>query len=1281
MYGPASATVFFTFIDNVSPTADIVDILPDPRSSPVGLVEIVFSEPVSGVDINDLSLTLNGDAVSLAGLSVNQIADDQYTIDLTSVTPAGGTYTLTLVAAGSGVIDNAGNPLASDAADSWVITKPVVLHDIYDGDWQWSVVYSDPITINLQMTDTEVDNLKNQMTEPKLVYLEYWNGIDWFGISECTLVDKTLTYTFQVEENENIDVCAGDYPIRFRFDGDSLYEPIIQPGILSILIETPFITDKDHEPDTWHWDVSHTDTLTINLILTDNDAENMYHQGDQAKTVYLERLDGTNWIELDSDILEDINGNDSNLQFEPNLSLPGDYSIRFRFDGDCRYSGFNQEGSISVLNQPPVAYDQSVATREDRSIAITLTATDPDGDPIPHWWPWINPQHGTIHYASIGPNWTYTPNPGYTGIDSFVFKVADTYSAQGMATVYIDVIPNQAPIAHDQSVITNEDTAISITLQATDPEGDPIPHWWPWINPTHGTIYYSSVGPNWTYTPHGDYYGPDSFVFKVADTYEDQGMATVTIMVNPINDAPSFVPGGDLTVDEDSGPYSELWATQIKSGPLNESSQQLEFIVTNSNSPLFSAPPAISSNGELTFTPAPDAYGSAEVTVQLHDNGGTENGGNDTSQTESFIITVLSINDPPVANANGPYSGYEGSEVALDGSASYDPDGMIASYDWVFGDTGAGSGSAPEHTYLENGTYNVILTVTDDEGATDTATTTVTVLNVAPTVEAGENINIAEGTKFRFMGSFADPGLLDTHEIEWDFGNGGTASNNLTPEHSYGDNGVYTVTLTVTDDEGGIGTDTLTVTVSNVSPVVNAGDDITINEGGTAHFNGVFKDSGWLDTHTFEWDFDDGSPLVQGTLTPTHMYTDDGVYTVTLTVTDDDGGTGKDTLTVTVLDLAPKADFEWNPEPQDESSAIQFTNTSKSYPDDITIWAWDFAGLGSSNEQNPSFTFPDNGTYPVTLTVTDDDGSTDTISHLVTVQNVPPVVDAGPDQVEYWGLEVDLIGSFGDPGIEDTHTFEWAIGDGDTAATLEASHTYADAGTYTAVLTVTDDDGGAGSDIAEITVVKRPTSLEYTGDTGGIFGFTSTLSAQLFDSIDAATAKLAGLTVTFTIDGETYETAPDANGIASVVLSTPLLPGTYDITVGFTEDTHYLGSSDEATLTITSTVGGKVTAGTIRTANNGRGGFNVQSNTSGIKGELQFQNKSINFHAHEMTALGISPNGTKAWFAGVGTDGETFVAYVEDNGEPGKNDIFKIWIDGVLQNGDGGLTGGNVQIH
>ena len=89
------------------------------------------------------------------------------------------------------------------------------------------------------------------------------------------------------------------------------------------------------------------------------------------------------------------------------------------------------------------------------------------------------------------------------------------------------------------------------------------------------------------------------------------------------------------------------WATGISAGPANESSQPLNFIVTNNNNALFSAQPAVAATGTLTYTPAANANGSATVTVKIHDNGGIANGGVDTSAPQTFTITVTPVNDAP----------------------------------------------------------------------------------------------------------------------------------------------------------------------------------------------------------------------------------------------------------------------------------------------------------------------------------------------------------------------------------------------------------------------------------------------------------------------------------------------------------------------------------------------------------------------------------------------------------------------------------------------------------
>ena len=123
---------------------------------------------------------------------------------------------------------------------------------------------------------------------------------------------------------------------------------------------------------------------------------------------------------------------------------------------------------------------------------------------------------------------------------------------------------------------------------------------------------------------------------------------TFTITVTGINDAPSFSAGPNQIVLEDAGAQTiNPWATAISAGPPNESGQLLDFIVSNDNNALFSVQPAVSPSGALTYTPAANANGSATVTLSLHDDGGTANGGVDTSPPQTFTITVTAVNDAP----------------------------------------------------------------------------------------------------------------------------------------------------------------------------------------------------------------------------------------------------------------------------------------------------------------------------------------------------------------------------------------------------------------------------------------------------------------------------------------------------------------------------------------------------------------------------------------------------------------------------------------------------------
>lgn len=212
-----------------------------------------------------------------------------------------------------------------------------------------------------------------------------------------------------------------------------------------------------------------------------------------------------------------------------------------------------------------------------------------------------------------------------------------------------------APVASDDSFTINEDgSPYSGTLIANDVDTNPAATFTFAIvgtPATKGTVQITDEETGaFTYTPYEDEFGTDTFQYQVTDNLTlTSEIKTITVTINPVNDVPSFTKGADETVDEDSGLLHtvNVWATDISKGPSNESSQTLQFHVSNTNNDLFTVQPSIDASGNLTYTLAANAYGEAVVTVTLSDDGGTANGGQNTSAAQTFNIIVTPINDEP----------------------------------------------------------------------------------------------------------------------------------------------------------------------------------------------------------------------------------------------------------------------------------------------------------------------------------------------------------------------------------------------------------------------------------------------------------------------------------------------------------------------------------------------------------------------------------------------------------------------------------------------------------
>jgi DNA/RNA endonuclease G (NUC1) len=220
-------------------------------------------------------------------------------------------------------------------------------------------------------------------------------------------------------------------------------------------------------------------------------------------------------------------------------------------------------------------------------------------------------------------------------------------------------------------------------------------------------------------------------------------------------------------------------------------------------------------------------------------------------------LLVESNDRAPVAATDGPYVGIEGSTVTLSAAGSSDPDGDALTYEWSFGDGAEGTGASATHTYADNGTYQVRVIVTDPYGAADSASTTVTVMNVAPQVAAFAGASLLQGETYAATGSFGDPGA-DSWTATVDYGDGSGAQplalsgNGFSLSHRYAAAGTWTVTVRVTDDDGAEGVRTAQVTVQSpaqaMSGLTGAVDalvaDGTLNRGNGNSLNVKVRGAG-----------------------------------------------------------------------------------------------------------------------------------------------------------------------------------------------------------------------------------------------------------------------------------------------------------------------------------------------------------------------------------------------------------------------------------------------------
>jgi large repetitive protein len=687
--------------------------------------------------------------------------------------------------------------------------------------------------------------------------------------------------------------------------------------------------------------------------------------------------------------------NDGTYTFTPALNFNGSTIVTYRV---CDPSGLCDTATLTItvnpINDAPVAQNDIVSTDEDASTLGSVASNDSD----------LDNTASELSYTQIGstPNtegsfnlnndgtYTFTPALNFNGVVIVNYKVCDPSGLCDTAILTITVNPiNDAPVAMNDVNSTNEDTPVSNTVASNDSDLDNTASELSYTqigitSNTEGSFTLNNDG-TYTFTPALNFNGSTVVTYKVCDPSGLCDTATLTITVNPINDAP-VAQNDVITTNEDA---STLGSVASNDSDLDNNASELSYTqigLTPNTEGSFT----LNNDGSYTFTPALNFNGSTVVTYKVCDPSGL-------CDTASLTITFNPINDAPVAqnDVNSTTEDTSVSNTVASNDSDLDNNASELSYTQI----GITPNTEGSFTLNNDGTYTftpalnfngstiVTYKVCDPSGLCDTATLTITVnpINDAPVAtndvimtnedaptlgSVTSNDSDLDNTASEL--SYTQIGLTSNTEGSFTLNNDGTYT--FTPALNF--NGSTVVTYKVCDPSGLCDTATLTITVNPINDAPVAQNDVITTNEDAPTLGSVASNDSDLDNTASELSYTQigSTPITEGSFT----LNNDGSYTftpalnfngstvVTYKVCDPSGLCDTATLTITVnpINDAPVAQNDVNS--TNEDTPVSNTVASNDSDLDNTASELSFTQIGSTPNTEGSFTLNNDGTYTFT---------------------------------------------------------------------------------------------------------------------------------------------------------------------------------------------------------------------------------------------------------------------------------------------------------------------------